>query len=77
MTPLHLIGDFVREWFARIPPGAVRVLFVAVPVLLLMWVLRLPDREVLPPEGKGRWDENLRLWAGVALLIQILIYAVI
>jgi hypothetical protein len=77
MTPLHTFGDLVRDLFAGIPLPAVRVLFVAVPAVLLLWVMRLPDREALPPESKGRWDENLRLWAGVALLIQVLIYALL
>jgi hypothetical protein len=77
VTPFHAIGDFFRELFGRVPLPAVRVLFVAVPVLLLLWVLLLPREAVTPPEPRGRWDENLRLWAGLALLIQVLIYTLL
>ncbi len=77
MTPFHAIGDFLRELFGRVPLAAVQVLFVAVPVVLLLWVLALPDEEVKPPERTGRWDENLRLWAAFALGIQILIYTLL
>lgn len=73
-TILHSIGDQLRELFASIPLPVVRWMFLAVPVLLLVWVLLLPRRAVAPPEGTGRWDENLRLWAAVALLLQIVIY---
>ena len=76
MTPLHVIGDYLRQLFAAVPLPAVRVLFVAVPLVMLVWVLTLPRSAVVPPESKGRWDENLKVWAGLALLIQVVIYCV-
>ena len=57
---------------ASLPPGLVRVLFVALPVLVLAWVLRLPAEQTNLPGG--RWDTNLKLGAAVALLVQIGIY---
>jgi len=80
MTPLHEFGDAVRDLFARIPLEWVRGLFVAVPVVLLVWVLNLPREVTTPTEDAGpgkapiRWDANLKLWAGVALLLQVAIY---
>ena len=77
MTVLHTIGNVVRDLLAQVPLGAVRVLFLALPVGLLIWVLRLPREATTSPEGAGRWDEDLKLWASVALLIQIAIYSLI
>ncbi|HIE95588.1 MAG TPA: hypothetical protein EYG03_28685 [Planctomycetes bacterium] len=75
MTPLHRFGEFLRQSLQAIPLPAIRVLFLASLVALLIWVLRLPRSATCPPGGAKRWDENLKLGASVALLIQILIYA--
>jgi hypothetical protein len=64
VTPLHYLGDLVRELFARIPLPVARAIFLAVPVLLLVWVLRLPREETTPP-------------AAAALVLQIVIYALL
>lgn len=77
MTPLHTIGDLLRHLLGQIPMPAVRMLFLALQVGLLIWVLRLPSEATTSPEGRGRWDENLKLWASVALLLQIAIYSLI
>lgn len=77
MTPLHVIGDFVREWMLTVPLPAVRGLFIALPAALLVWVLTLPREATTPPEGAGRWDENLKLGAGLALVVQILVYCLL
>ncbi|NOX55349.1 MAG: hypothetical protein GXP27_13115 [Planctomycetes bacterium] len=75
MTPLHVVGDFLRSWLLRVPLEAVQVLFVLLPTVLLIWVLRLPRSETTPPDGHGGWSENLKFGAALALLIQIAIYA--
>ena len=74
MTPLHSIGDALRELLQSIPLPAVRVLFVGTLVLILLWVLRLPRSVVTPEQASGRWDENLKPIAVLSLLIQIVIY---
>lgn len=76
-TPLHVLGDFLRDLLGRVPLPAVRVLFVLIPVLLLVWVLRIPNSETTRTGASVRWDENLKLWAGLALVIQIVIYSVV
>ena len=76
MTPLHCIGDWLRDVLLLIPMGVVRVLFVAVPGLLIIWVLSLPRASTTPPGTKGRPLDNLKLWAVLALLIQVVIYAI-
>jgi hypothetical protein len=55
----------------------VRLLFVGSLILLLIWVLMLPAKATTPPGGAKRWDENLKLGATVALVIQILIYTIL
>lgn len=76
-TPLHGFGDVIREALAGVPVTAARALFIAVLCVLLIWVLRLPRERVRPPrETPAGWSSNLKLWAAVALTIQILIYLV-
>lgn len=77
MTPLHALGDFLRNLLSQVPLWAVRVIFVLLLVVLLVWVLSLPRTEMRPPGGQPRWDANLKLWAAVALLIQIAIYSLV
>jgi hypothetical protein len=75
MSPLHDLGDVIRDWMLSIPLPAARALFILLPVILLIWVLRLPDSVTSPPGGARRWDENLKLGAVLALLTQIVIYS--
>ena len=74
MTPLHEFGLWLRNLVLQVPLSAVRVLFVASLVALLIWVLRLPVALTTPEGGAKRWDENLKLGAALALSLQILIY---
>lgn len=76
-TPLHAIGDFFRELLSRVPLTTVRALFVAIPLVLLVWVLRLPKKTTTPEQPTGRFGENLKYGAALALVLQILIYALI
>lgn len=77
MTPLHHFGEAVRNLMLLIPLPAVRGLFLLTLVVLLIWVLRLPTAAVTPPGGAKRWDENLKIGAAVALLLQIAVYAML
>lgn len=74
MTPLHYFGDMLRQVLQLVPLSAVRLLFVASLIALLVWVVRLPQSATTPPGGAKRWDENLKVGAAIALCIQILIY---
>lgn len=74
-TPLHALGDFLRDLLSQVPLPAVRLLFVLIPLALLVWVLSLPRSETTRTGAETRWDENLKLWAGLALAIQVAIYA--
>jgi hypothetical protein len=77
MTVLHQLGDVVRESLAAIPPGVVRILFLALPLSLLFWVWTLPRSETTPPAAESRRGMDLRWGVTLALGIQILIYALL
>ena len=77
MTPLHHIGDLVRELLLQIPLPVARGLFIALPVAVLIWVLTLPKEATTSPETTGRWSTNLKTGAAIALLLQIVIYSLL
>ena len=74
MTPLHHIGQLLRDLLGSVPLAGVRALFVASLMIVLIWVIRLPKQDTSPPSDASRWDEDLKPIAVVALLIQIAIY---
>jgi len=77
VTPLHYIGEFFRNLALAIPLWGVRLIFLGLLIGLLLWVIRLPKSETTPPEGSDKATEDLKLWASLALAVQILIYATI
>jgi len=74
MSPLHQVGGFLRELLSGVPLGMARLLFVLLLASLLAWVWTLPKSQIEPEGRRPRLSENLKLWASVALGIQILIY---
>ncbi|MCP5539877.1 MAG: hypothetical protein H7A53_13545 [Akkermansiaceae bacterium] len=80
MTPLHYFGGAIRDAMTAVPMIWVRALFVGLLLALLAWVLCLPRGRVTPPgaadaEARG-WSSNLKLWAALALGLQIAIYLI-
>jgi len=75
MTPLHHLGDTLRDLLSAVPLPLVRALFVALPLAVLIWVLTLPTENTTPRKKQVHWSENLKVWAIVALVIQVGIYA--
>ena len=75
-TFLHDIGDTIRNAMATVPLSLVGWAFVAIPLVLLVWVLTCPI---------GDDDENrdpkhvrlLRIGAALALVLQIVIYGLL
>ena len=79
MSPLHQIGEGIRNLLLSIPLGAARAIFLLFLAGLLVWVLTLPKAQTRPPESeraKVRLSENLKFWAAVSLVLQLVIYAV-
>lgn len=80
MSPLHQIGEAIRELLLQIPLGAARGLFLLFLAGLLVWVLTLPRAQTIPPgteARKVRLSERLKFWAAVSLVVQLLIYALL
>ncbi len=77
MTILHQFGEWLRGMMLAIPLPAVRGLFLVTLVVLLVWVLRLPNEVTSPPGGARRWDENLKVGATIAIIIQIIVYSLL
>ncbi len=77
MTPLHDFGNLLRDLLLRVPLPAARALFVALPAVLLVWVLLLPREETRPLEPNPPAAADLRWWAAGALAIQIAIYSLL
>jgi hypothetical protein len=76
MTPLHQLGSLLRDIAGALPLPLVRGLFVLTCVAVLIWVVRLPKSSARASPDSP-WSEDLRLWASIALLIQIAIYALV
>lgn len=72
MTPLHHLGEYLRQALEAIPLPFARMLFLALLGGVLLWVLLLPRSET--SGSSPRFAENLKLWATLALLIQLAIY---
>ena len=73
-TILHWIGDHLRAALLAVPLWAARGLFVAVLFALMVWIVQLPKSAATPPGGTSRWHEDLRIWAWLALLCQLIVY---
>jgi hypothetical protein len=75
-TFLHQIGETIRNAMATVPLSLVGWIFVAIPLLLLIWTLRAKigtENDELNPR-QSRW---LRIGAATALLLQIVIYTLL
>jgi hypothetical protein len=70
------IGEQLRSAFLQIPMWAARALFLGVFLALMVWVVQLP-KSVTTPKSDSAWHEDLRLWAWLALVLQLLAYAML
>jgi hypothetical protein len=76
MTFLHWIGESIREQLLHVPMWVARWLFIGLLLVLMGWVVQLPVAAVTPPGRRSQWYEDLRIWAWLALMFQIVIYSV-
>ena len=76
MTILHWIGDAIRDQLLRVPLWAARWLFLGLLLGMMGWVVQLPTSQVTPPGRRCQWYEDLRIWAWLALMFQVVVYSV-
>lgn len=76
MTFFHSIGNALRDQLAEVSLSAARWSFIAVFLLLMFWIVQLPSSQTTPRHGQSKWYEDLRVWAWVALIFQVVIYRV-
>ena len=76
MNPLHAFGDALRAGLGLIPLSAVRGGLIIFLLGLMAWVTMLPN-SATTPQGKSKTplSENLKVWAWLALFLQVLVYA--
>lgn len=76
MTLFHWIGNALRYELGLVPLSVARWLMIGVFLALLLWIVQLPATETNPAEGKPHWTRDLKIWAWLALLFQVVIYSV-
>ena len=76
MTVLHWIGDTLRAQLMLIPLSAARWLFIGLFLALMAWVVQLPSSQTTPPGRRCAWYEDLKIWAWLALMFQVVVYSV-
>ncbi|MBX3438934.1 MAG: hypothetical protein KF861_15695 [Planctomycetaceae bacterium] len=74
-TPLHALGEALRDALLAVPMPVVRGLFLALFAGLLIWVWTLPRAVTTDPDAAGHGGANLKIGATIALVLQLLIYA--
>lgn len=74
-TILHWVGDSIRQLLQSVPLRLARWLFIGLLLLLMGWVAQLPSSQTTPPGRRSQWYEDLRIWAWLALLFQIIVYS--
>lgn len=70
------IGDQLREVFLQIPLWIARGLFLGLLFALMVWVVQMP-KSATTPKTDSPWHEDLRVWAWLALVIQMFAYAML
>ena len=76
MTLFHWIGDFLRQQLDQVPLSIARWLIIGLYLVLLFWIVQLPSTATNPTEGPSKWSRDLKIWAWIALIFQIVIYSV-
>ena len=76
MTILHWFGNTLREQQLLVPLPAARWLFIGLILVLMAWIVQLPSSQSTPPDRRSAWYEDLKIWAWLALMFQVVVYSV-
>jgi hypothetical protein len=74
MSPMTTPLAAATGLMATTGPTAGKLAFIAVFVLLLVWLLLMPGRLVGHADVRPPWWRNARVWAIVVTVIQVLVY---
>jgi len=69
------MGDVMRGWMLAIPLPVAKGVFIVYFLILIVWVIKLPDNEVTLALTGGKII-HLRPYALASLIIMVLIYLV-
>ncbi|MBL7014267.1 MAG: hypothetical protein ISR83_07585 [Candidatus Marinimicrobia bacterium] len=69
------IGDLMRGWVLAIPLGVAKGIFIAYFILLIYWIIKLPENEVTLALDNGK-IVHLRPFALFSLATIVVIYLV-
>lgn len=75
-TFLHWIGNALRTQLSYIPLWLAHWFFVGLLLLMMGWIVLIPTEQATPPGRRSQWYEDLRIWAWLALLFQVIVYSI-
>lgn len=75
MTLFHWVGDAIRYQLERVPLSVAHWMFIGLYLILMFWVVQLPSSTTNPTDHQGSWFADLKVWAWLALITQIVIYS--
>ncbi|MCX7393817.1 MAG: hypothetical protein NTW75_06785 [Planctomycetales bacterium] len=76
MTVLHWIGDSIRSQLLLVPLSVARWLFLGLLLVIMAWVVQLAPAQTTPRGRSFAWYEDLKIWAWLALLFQVVVYSI-
>lgn len=76
MTFLHTIGDLLRVQLEQVPLNVAKWLMIGLFLVMLFWIIQVPTRKATPADRQSFWYQDLRIWAWLTLMIQVVIYGV-
>lgn len=76
MTFLHTIGDLLRIQLEQVPLNVAQWLMIGLFLVMLFWIIQVPTRKATPADRQSFWYQDLRIWAWLTLMIQVVIYGV-
>jgi len=69
------MGDVMRNWMLAIPMSVAKGIFIVYFLLLIYWIIKLPENEVTPVLESGK-TIHLRHYALFSLTTLVVIYLI-
>ncbi len=76
MTVLHWFGDVLRSQLILVPLPVARWMFLGLLLMLMGGIVQLPSSETTPTDRQSKWYEDLKIWAWLALIFQVVVYSI-